>query len=108
VSLWFGQLVLLEDENRLPSSPTMAQPSQELHTAVIKDERSKKPHNHSSPMLSADLISTATKQRILSALKIVLEIGKESAHVFPPLKSCLAVIEVLVKHYDVRFHRTIT
>ena len=37
---------------------------------------------------------------------MLLDIAKESADVFPPLKSCLGGINALIKHYDVRQHQT--
>ena len=33
---------------------------------------------------------------------MLLDIAKESADVFPPLKSCLGFVDALIKHYDVR------
>ena len=39
---------------------------------------------------------------------MLLDIAKESSDAFPPLKSCLGGINALIKHYDVRRHRTIT
>jgi len=42
------------------------------------------------------------KQRFIDAAKMLLDIAKESADAFPPLKSCLGGISALIKHYDVR------
>jgi len=36
---------------------------------------------------------------------MLLDIAKESADAFPPLKSCLGGINALIKHYDVRLYR---
>jgi len=36
---------------------------------------------------------------------MLLDIAKESADAFPPLKSCLGGISALIKHYDVRLYR---
>ena len=35
---------------------------------------------------------------------MILDIAKESADVFPPLKSCLGGINALIKHYEVRWY----
>lgn len=45
------------------------------------------------------------KQRFIDGTKILLDVAKESADAFPPLKSCLGGIGALIKHYEVRFHR---
>ena len=37
---------------------------------------------------------------------MLLDIAKESADVFPPLKACLGGINALIKHYDVRRYQT--
>ena len=50
------------------------------------------------------ITSTAKKQRLIDATKMVLDIAKESADAFPPLKSCLGGINALIKHYDVRVY----
>lgn len=47
----------------------------------------------------------AKKQRVADATKVLLDIAKESADAFPPLKSCLGGISALINHYDVRFYR---
>ena len=47
----------------------------------------------------------AKKQRFIDAAKTLLDIANESADVFPPLKSCLGGISVLIKHYEVRLRR---
>ena len=43
----------------------------------------------------------AKKQRVLDGTKILLDIAKESADWFPPLKSALGRVNALVKHYKV-------
>lgn len=43
----------------------------------------------------------AKKQRFVDAVKILLDIAKESSDAFPPLKSCLGGINALIKHYEV-------
>ena len=45
--------------------------------------------------------STAKKQRFVDAVKMLIDIAKESSDAFPPLKSCLGGINALIKHYDV-------
>ena len=47
----------------------------------------------------------ATKQRVIDATKMILEIAKESADICPPLKSFLGGISALMKLCEVRFHR---
>ena len=47
-------------------------------------------------------ISTAKKQRLIDATKMILDIAKESADAFGPLKLCLGCIGALIKHYEVR------
>ena len=42
------------------------------------------------------------KSKISSAAKVFLDIGKESADAFPPLKSVLGGIHATIKHVDVR------
>lgn len=43
----------------------------------------------------------AKKQRVADGVKILLDIAKESADWFPPLKSVLDLLNVLIKHYEV-------
>ena len=43
----------------------------------------------------------AKKQRVVDGVKILLDIAKESADWFPPLKSALGGVSALVKHYEV-------
>ena len=45
--------------------------------------------------------SLAKKQRISNGTKILLDIMKESADWFPPLKSALGGVTALIKHYEV-------
>ena len=42
------------------------------------------------------------KRRLVDVTKVLLDIAKESADAFPPLKSCLGGINTLVEHYKVR------
>ncbi|KAF9784597.1 hypothetical protein BJ322DRAFT_1195506 [Thelephora terrestris] len=44
--------------------------------------------------------SLSTKRQLIDGTKIVLDIAKESADAFPPLKSCLGGITALIKHYE--------
>jgi len=44
---------------------------------------------------------TAKRQRVIDAAKILLDIAKESADWFPPLKSALGGVNALIKHYEV-------
>ncbi|KAF9781009.1 hypothetical protein BJ322DRAFT_1082678 [Thelephora terrestris] len=44
--------------------------------------------------------SSSKKRRLIDATKMLLDIAKESADAFPPLKSCLGGIDALIKHYD--------
>ena len=44
---------------------------------------------------------SAKKQRIADGAKILLDIMKESADFFPPLKSALGGVKALIKHYEV-------
>jgi len=46
-------------------------------------------------------LPAAGTQRFIDAMKMLLNIAKESADACPPLKSCLGGIEALIKHYDV-------
>ena len=42
---------------------------------------------------------------MVSGVKILLDIAKESADWFPPLKSALGGVNALINHYEVRpFH----
>jgi len=50
----------------------------------------------------------AKKQRFIDAAKMLLDIAKESADVFPPLKSCLGGINALIKHHEVRWYQNLT
>ena len=43
----------------------------------------------------------AKKQRVADAVKILLDIAKESADWFPPLKAALGGVNALIKHYEV-------
>ena len=43
----------------------------------------------------------AKKQRATEGIKILLDVAKESADWFPPLKSVLGGVNALVKHYEV-------
>ena len=43
----------------------------------------------------------AKKQRVAEGIKILLDIAKESADWFPPLKSALGGVSALVRHYEV-------
>ena len=43
----------------------------------------------------------AKKQRVTEGIKILLDIAKESADWFPPLKSALGGVSALVKHCEV-------
>ena len=46
-------------------------------------------------------------QRIADAVKITLDIAKESSDWVPPLKSALGGVTALIKHYEVLISRTI-
>ena len=46
-------------------------------------------------------ILLAKKQRVVDGAKILLDIAKESADWFPPLKSALGGVNALIKHYEV-------
>ena len=41
------------------------------------------------------------KQKVADVAKILLDIAKESADWFPPLKSALGGVNALIKHYEV-------
>ena len=43
----------------------------------------------------------AKKQRVVDSVKILLDIAKESADWFGPLKSALGGVNALIKHYEV-------
>ena len=43
----------------------------------------------------------AKKQRVVDSVKILLDIAKESADWFPPIKSALGGVNALIKHYEV-------
>ena len=43
----------------------------------------------------------AKKQRVVDVAKILLDVAKESADWFPPLKSALGGVTALIKHYEV-------
>ena len=47
-------------------------------------------------------LCSATTQRVIDATLMLLDIVKESADAFPPLKSCLGAIDAFRKHYEVR------
>jgi len=44
---------------------------------------------------------SAKRQRVVDAAKILLDVAKESADWFPPLKSALGGMTALIKHYEV-------
>jgi len=43
----------------------------------------------------------AKRQRVVDSAKILLDIAKESADWFPPLKSALGGVNALIKHFEV-------
>ena len=45
--------------------------------------------------------SPAKKQRVVDGVKILLDVAKESADWFPPLKAALGGVTALIKHYEV-------
>ena len=51
------------------------------------------------PLTAQDL--PAKKQRIADGAKVLLDIAKESADWFPPLKSALGGVNALIQHYEV-------
>ena len=51
-------------------------------------------------------LSLAKKQRLIDGTKMLLDIAKESADAFPPLKSCLGGINALIKHHEVGLRRS--
>ena len=50
--------------------------------------------------------SPAKKQRIVDCAKVLLDIAKESADWFPPLKAVLGGVNALIKHYEVLIEST--
>ena len=48
----------------------------------------------------------AKKQRVVDGVKILLDVAKESADWFPPLKSALGGVTALIKHYEVLVKRS--
>jgi len=52
-----------------------------------------------SPLIAWDLV--AKKKRVWDGLNILLDVAKESADWFPPLKSALGGVNALIKHYKV-------
>ena len=52
-----------------------------------------------SPLTTRKLL--AKRQRTGNALKILLDIAKESSDWFPPLKSALGGVSALIKYYEV-------
>ena len=44
---------------------------------------------------------SAKIQRAADGVKILLDVAKESADWFPPLKSALGGVSALIKHYEV-------
>ena len=52
-----------------------------------------------SPLIAWNL--PARKDRAADGVKILLDVAKESADWFPPLKSALGGLNALIKHYEV-------
>ena len=52
-----------------------------------------------NPLTVRDLL--AKKQRVVDGAKILLDVAKESADWFPPLKSALGGVNALIQHYEV-------
>ena len=52
-----------------------------------------------SPPTDQNLL--AKKQKVVDSAKILLDIAKEPADWFPPLKSALGGVSALIKHYEV-------
>ena len=52
-----------------------------------------------SPLTAWNIL--AKKQRVADGAKIILDVAKESADWFPPLKSALGGVNALVRHYEV-------
>ena len=50
-------------------------------------------------LIAWDLL--AKKQRVADGLKILLDVAKESADWFPPLKYALGGVNAVIKHYEV-------
>jgi len=50
---------------------------------------------------SLTLSPPAKGQRVADGAKILLDVAKESADWFPPLKSALGGVNALIKHYEV-------
>lgn len=46
-------------------------------------------------------VPPAKKHRVVDCVKVLLDIAKESADWFPPLKSALGGVNALIKHYEV-------
>jgi len=46
-------------------------------------------------------LNPPAKQRVADVTKILLDVAKESADWFPPLKSALGGVNALIKHYEV-------
>ena len=67
------------------------------------------PHTHVRTLaiviVQTSQLPAAKKQRLVDTTKMLLDIAKESADAFPPLKSCLGGISALINHYEVRFYR---
>jgi len=55
--------------------------------------------DQASPLTARVLL--AKKQRVIDGTKILLDVAKESADWFPPLKSALGGVNALIKHYEV-------
>jgi len=53
-------------------------------------------------MVPNSLLPSATKQRFIDGLRMLLDIANESASALPPLKSCLGGICAIIKHCEVR------
>ena len=54
-----------------------------------------------------DSAAPLVTKRVADSAKITLDIAKESADWFPPLKAALGGVSALVRHYEVLFERTI-
>jgi len=59
---------------------------------------------HEIDFLTAQTL-LAKKQRVADGVKILLDVAKESADWFPPLKSALGGVNALIKHYEVLIGR---
>ena len=85
--------------------PTMINCSTDIHSTETHPTCSCTcPGYYRSPQL---MTSPATKQRLIDASKMLLDIATESSDAFPPLKSCLGGISAIVRHCEVRFHRIV-